>query len=85
MKPVARFIALFLWAILLIAIVGVAVSLAHMGWVPLLSWAIGVGAAIAALIRLHRGRTGSTHALKAARARREHRANRNRNDGPDHI
>ncbi len=79
MKPIASFSAMFLWAVLLIAIVGIAGSLTQVMWIPALAWVIVAGGAIAGLMRLHRGRTGSTRALKAARARREHRANRDKN------
>lgn len=80
MKPVARFIALFLWAILLIAIVGIAVSLAHMVWLPLLAWAIVAGGAAAGLIRLQHRPAGSTRNIEscscAARPTRQSRQER---------
>ena len=64
MKPIASFGAMFLWAVLLIAGVGVAASLTQVEWVPVLAWAIVAGGAAAALIRLRR-QVGGTRALDA--------------------
>ncbi|MGK2241694.1 MAG: hypothetical protein ACI9JD_004270 [Rhodococcus sp. (in: high G+C Gram-positive bacteria)] len=79
MKPVASFSAMFLWAILLIAVVGIAVSLTQVEWVPVLAWAIVAGGAAAGLVRLQHRQVGGTRALDA-RERRERRADRRRND-----
>ncbi|MFF1555567.1 hypothetical protein ACFVX3_31560 [Rhodococcus erythropolis] len=84
MRPITSFSAMFLWAVLLIASVGVGVNVAQSMWVPALAWTIVVGGAIACLIRLQHRRAVSTRVLKAARGQREQRANRDRT-GPDHA
>ncbi|BDQ24124.1 hypothetical protein RQN9TF_33215 (plasmid) [Rhodococcus qingshengii] len=40
MRPIASFSAMFVWAILLIAVVGIAVSLTQGAWAPTVAWAI---------------------------------------------
>ena len=77
MKPIASFSAMFLWAILLIAVVGVAVSLSQMTRIPALSWAIVTGGAAGGLIRLQHRQGGNARAPKAVRTRRPHRAKNN--------
>ena len=80
MRPIASFSAMFVWAVLIIAIVGVAVSVAQGMQVPSVAWAIVAGGAAAALMRLQCRQADNIRALKAARARREHTANRGKND-----
>ncbi|WP_195849641.1 hypothetical protein [Rhodococcus sp. AQ5-07] len=76
MKPIASFSATFLWAILLIAVVGITVSLTQMAWISALAWAIVAAGTAAGLIRLQHRHAGNTRARKAARTRRQHRATR---------
>lgn len=80
MRPIASFSAMFVWAVLIIAVVGVAVSVAQGMRVPSVAWAIVAGGAAAALIRLQCRQADNIRALKAARARREHTANRGKDD-----
>ncbi|MCY4583967.1 MAG: hypothetical protein OXE50_14410 [Chloroflexi bacterium] len=80
MRPISSFSAMFLWATLIIAVVGVAVSLTQGAWVPSVAWAIVAGGAAAALMRVQCRQADNIRALKAARARREHSANRDKND-----
>lgn len=79
MKPVASFSAMFLWAILLIAVVGIAVNLTEVAWVPVFAWVIVAGGAAAGLILLQHRQVGGTGALHS-RVRRERRIHRRRND-----
>ena len=79
MKPIAKFSALFLWPVLLIAVTGIAGSLAHSVGTATLVSAIVAGGAAACLIRLQRWRAVSTRALKTTRVQREQRAYRDRN------
>jgi hypothetical protein len=79
-RPIASFSAMFVWAILLIAVVGIAVSLTQGAWAPTVAWAIVASAAAAGLIRLRHRQIGSTRTLRAVPARRIHRAKHDKND-----
>lgn len=63
MKPVASFSAMFLWAILLVALVGITVNLTQVEWVPVLAWTIVACGAAAGLVRLQHRQVGGTRAL----------------------
>ncbi|WP_039973271.1 hypothetical protein [Rhodococcus qingshengii] len=56
MTPLTKFSAMFLWSILLIALAGIAVGLAHSMWTATLTLLIVAGGASAGLIRLQHRR-----------------------------
>ncbi|KLN70445.1 MULTISPECIES: hypothetical protein [Rhodococcus] len=85
MTPLTKFSAMFLWSVLLIAVVGIAVGLAHSMWVATLAWLIVAGGASACLIRLQQRRAVRTRGVKSARGQREQRAHRDRHDGTGWI
>lgn len=85
MKPITSVTAMFLWAVLIIAIVGAAVSLSQSMWVPNIAWAIVAIGTAGGLRRQHHRGTGGARAPQAASARLEHGTNRDRTDKPGPI
>lgn len=81
MTPLTKFSAMFLWSILLIALAGIAVGLAHSMWTATLTLLIVAGGASAFLVRLQQRRTVETRPAKSIRAQREQGAHRDRYDG----
>lgn len=76
MTPLTKFSAMFLWSILLIALAGIAVGLAHSMWSATVVWLIVAGGASAGLIRLQHRRAVRTRGVKGARGQREQGAHR---------
>ena len=85
MTPLTKFSAMFLWSVLLIAVVGIAVGLAHSMWTATLTLLIVAGGASAGLIRLQQRRAVRTRGVKSARGQREQGAHRDRHDGTGWI